>query len=235
MRSKSLTLLTIVWIAATLPGRATLPVIDYGAIAQAIQQTLKQVQQYAQQVQSYQLQLTQYANMVKNTVAPVSQIYSQAQSTMQSVMNATKVFSNGSQLQNTLNQFQSPNYWLTASPSQYTWQTGGLNLQKQSNDAMIRGIVQQQDQITQDAANLQRLQAQAGSADGQMKAMMAAAQLAALENQQLLQIRALLTTEQQAAAARAGTTSNRESMQQSATQQLFYSPNTFEDHQEWHP
>jgi hypothetical protein len=37
---------------------------------------------------------------------------------------------------------------------------------------MVQGIVQQQAQIRADAANLERLQSQAGSADGQMKAMM---------------------------------------------------------------
>jgi type IV secretion system protein TrbJ len=89
--------------------------------------------------------------------------------------------------------------------------------------------------IQQDAVTLQSLQSQAGSADGQMKALSAANQLAALEQQQLLQIRALLVTEQQALVARNATNANREAMQQSATQQLFSSPSNFTDHQGWKP
>src|SRR4029077_960893 len=99
-------------------------------------------------------------------------------------------------------------YWMSASPNAYTYQTAGSIAQKQANDAMVKGIVQQQDQIRADAAALERLQAQAGSADGQMKALMAANQLAALEEEQLLQIRALLVQEQQALAARNQTDAN---------------------------
>jgi hypothetical protein len=39
------------------------------------------------------------------------------------------------------NQFQNVNYWLTASPNAYQFQTTGSALQKQSNDAMVKGIV----------------------------------------------------------------------------------------------
>ena len=107
-----------------------------------------------------------------------------------------------SALQGYLNQFQNVNYWLSASPSAYTYQTAGSVAQKEANDALVKGIVQQQAQIRADAATLERLQAQASGADGQMKALMAANQLAALQQEQLLQIRELLLQEQQALAAR---------------------------------
>ena len=81
---------------------------------------------------------------------------------------------------------------LGSAQAAYTYQTAGSVAQKQANDAMVKGIVQQQAQIQADAANLQRLQSQASTADGQMKALMAANQLAALQQEQLLQIRALL-------------------------------------------
>ena len=89
---------------------------------------------------------------------------------------------------------------------------------------MVKGIVQQQAQIQADAANLQRLQSQAGSADGQMKALMAANELAALQQEQLLQIRALLVQEQQALAARNATLANDEAMREAATKQFFNVP-----------
>src|ERR1700738_4511968 len=178
-------------LPATSPGTG-IPVIDFSNLTQNVVTALHQVSAYAQQVQQYQLQLQQYANQVKNTVAPVAQVWQTAQGTMNSVLGTVSMFQNGSQLQNYLNQYQNVNYWLSASPSAYTYQTAGSVAQKQANDTMVKGIVQQQAQIQADAANLEKLQAQAGSADGQMKALMAANQLAALQQEQLLQIRALL-------------------------------------------
>jgi P-type conjugative transfer protein TrbJ len=204
----------------TSPGTG-IPVIDVSAIAQAIKQGLTQIQQYSQQVQQYQLQLQQYANQVKNTVAPVAQIYQSATGAINSVMGVARIFQSGNQLQSTLGQFQSVNYWLSASPSQYTYQTTGSANQKQANDAMVNGIVAQSAKIQQDAATLQSLQNQAQSADGQMKALSAANQLAALEQQQLLQIRALLVQEQGALVARNSTNANDEAMRQAATQQMY--------------
>jgi type IV secretion system protein TrbJ len=223
-------------IALPILGLATgIPVIDVAAVGQAIQQTLRQVQQYSQQIQQYQLQLQQYANQVKNTIAPVTQLYQDANGAINGVMGVAGIFQNGSQLQSTLGQFQDVNYWLSAPPSQYTYQTTGSANQKQANDAMVNGIVAQSAQIQHDARMLQALQSQAGSADGQMKALSAANQLAALEQQQLLQIRALLVQEQQALAASNTSTANREAMQEAYTKQMISSPYTFTDHQGWQP
>ena len=108
---------------------------------------------YAQQVQQYQLQLQQYANQVKNTLAPSRKSGRQRKATMSTVLGTVNMFQNGSQLQGYLNQFQDVNYWLSAPPSAYTYQTAGSVAQKQANDAMVKGIVQQQAQIQADAAN----------------------------------------------------------------------------------
>src|SRR6266699_1416575 len=175
-----------------------IPVIDFSNLTQNVVTALHQVSAYVQQVQQYQLQLQQYANQVKNTVAPVAQVWQAAQGTMNSVLGTVNMFQGGSQLQGYLSQYQDVNYWLSAPPSSYTSQTAGSIAQNQANDAMVKGIVQQEAQIRADAANLERLQSQAGSADGQMKALAAANQLAALQQEQLLQIRALLVQEQQA-------------------------------------
>ena len=226
MRRKVLTTVALVLAAAlpaTSPGTGV-PVLDASNLIQNTTTALKQVQAYAQMVQSYQLQMQQYANMVKNTVAPVAQIWQTAQGTMNSVMGTVNMFQNGSQLQGYLSQFKNVNYWLSAPPTAYTYQTAGSVAQKQANDAMVKGIVQQQAQIQADAANLQRLQSQASTADGQMKALMAANELAALQQEQLLQIRALLLQEQQALAARNATLANDEAMREAATKQFFNVP-----------
>jgi type IV secretion system protein TrbJ len=226
---------TIALVLVSSISWATIPVIDYTAIGQAIQQTLRQVQQYSQQVQQYQLQLQQYENQIKNTIAPATQLYQDATGAINSVMGVAGVLQSGSALQSTLGQFQDVNYWLSAPPSQYTYQTTGSANQKQANDAMVNGIVAQSAQIQRDAQMLQSLQSQAGSADGQMKALSAANQLAALEQQQLLQIRALLVQEQQALAARNTSNANQEAMQEAYTKEMFSPHQDYTDHQGWKP
>jgi len=208
-------------------------VIDYSNLTQNITTALHQVSAYAQQVQQYQLQLQQYANQVRNTAAPVAQVWQQAQQAMNGVMGTAGMFQNGSALQSYLNQFQNVNYWLSAPPGNYTYQTAGSVAQKQANDALVKGIVAQQAQIQKDAATLEQLQSQASTADGQMKALMAANQLAALQQEQLLQIRALLVQEQQALAARNQTLANDEAMREAATQKFFNVPQITINHTGW--
>jgi type IV secretion system protein TrbJ len=231
----SVALMLLAALPLTSPGTG-IPVIDASNLTQNVVTAMKQVSAYAQQVQQYQLQLQQYANQVKNTVAPVAQVWQAAQGTMNSVMGTVNMFQgNGSPLQGYLNQFQNVNYWLSASPSSYTYQTAGSIAQKQANDAMVKGIVAQQAQIRADAATLERLQSQASTADGQMKALYAANQLAALQQEQLLQIRALLVQEQQALAARGQTLANDEAMREAATKKFFDVPLITVNHTGWAP
>ena len=225
MKKMLFTSVAVVLVAALpISSPGTMPVIDYSNLTQNITTALHQVSAYAQQVQQYQLQLQQYANQVRNTAAPVAQVWQQAQQAMNGVMGTAGMFQNGSALQSYLNQFQNVNYWLSAPPGNYTYQTAGSVAQKQANDALVKGIVAQQAQIQKDAATLEQLQSQASTADGQMKALMAANQLAALQQEQLLQIRALLVQEQQALAARNQTLANDEAMREAATQKFFNVP-----------
>ena len=238
MRKIVLTTVALALVAAlpvSSPGTG-IPVIDFSNLTQNVVTALHQVSAYAQQVQQYQLQLQQYANQVKNTVAPVAQVWQAAQGTMNSVLGTVNMFrGGGSQLQGYLSQFQDVNYWLSASPNAYTYQTAGSVAQKQANDAMVKGIVQQQAQIRADAAALERLQSQASTADGQMKALMAANQLAALEQEQLLQIRALLVQEQQALAAMNATNANDAAMREAASKKFFDIPVITVNHTGWAP
>ena len=234
MKKMILTSVAVVLVAALpISSPGTMPVIDYSNLTQNITTALHQVSAYAQQVQQYQLQLQQYANQVRNTAAPVAQVWQQAQQAMNGVMGTAGMFQNGSALQSYLNQFQNVNYWLSAPPGNYTYQTAGSVAQKQANDALVKGIVAQQAQIQKDAATLEQLQSQASTADGQMKALMAANQLAALQQEQLLQIRALLVQEQQALAARNQTLANDEAMREAATQKVFNVPQITINHTGW--
>jgi len=236
MRKHVLIWLALLMAALPISSPGTWPVIDYSNLTQNVVTALKQVSAYAQQVQQYQLQMAQYLNQVRNTVAPVAQVWQQAQGTMNSVMGTVNMFQGGqSQLQGYLNQFQNVNYWLSAPPANYTYQTAGSVAQKQANDALVKGIAAQQQQIQQDAATLQQLQNQASSADGQMKALMAANQLAALQQEQLLQIRELLLQEQQALAARQQTLANDEAMREAATKNFYQTPPINVSTNSWNP
>jgi type IV secretion system protein TrbJ len=235
MRKQALIWLALLVTALPISSPGTMPVIDYSNLTQNVTTALKQVSAYAQQVQQYQLQLQQYANQIKNTVAPAAQVWQSAQGTMNSVMGTVGMFQNGSALQNYLNQFQNVNYWLSAPPANYTYQTAGSIAQKQANDALVKGIAAQQQQIQADAATLQQLQSQASTADGQMKALMAANQLAALQQEQLLQIRELLLQEQQALVARNQTLANDEAMREAATKKFYQTPPINVNANSWNP
>lgn len=206
-------------IPLTSPGQ--LAVLDASNLIQTTITALKQVAAYAQQVEQYQTQIRQFENEILNTtgIAQGEQIWQQAQQTINAVMGATKVFQTGGQLENTLAQFQNINYWLANNPYQY--QTQASINQTTANASLINGIMAQQNQIQADAANLQALQAAAGNTEGRKQALDAAAQLSALQANQLIQIRALLVQEQQALAARATTTANDDAQRQAATQ-IFY-------------
>ena len=103
-------------LVVSLPVRSPgiYPVLDTSNLTQNVVTALHQVSAYAQQVQQYQLQLQQYANQIKNTLAPIAQVWQAAQGTMSTVLGTVSMFQNGSQLQGYLNQFQDVNYWLSA-------------------------------------------------------------------------------------------------------------------------
>src|ERR1700738_4990425 len=106
MRKIVLTTVALVLVAA-LPVTSPctgIPVIDASNLTQNIVTALHQVMAYTQQVSQYELQLQQYANQVKNTVAPVAQVWQAAQGTMNSVLGTVHMFQGGSQLQGNLRQ-----------------------------------------------------------------------------------------------------------------------------------
>jgi len=234
---KGVLISTLLALLALLPvtSSGTMPVIDYSNLIQNTTTALKQVAAYAQQVQQYETQILQYKNQLLNTlgIAPALQVWQQSQAVMNQIMALTSMFQNGSSLQNVLNQFQSPNYWLNTPVTSYPNQPPGGLTQYQATQAMFQGLAKQTQQIQADAATLQRLQSTASGAQGQMQALSAANQLAALEQAQLLQIRALLMQEQQALAAKNASSANSDAMHQGATQTYYGTQLAPEANQGW--
>ncbi|MFN3468122.1 MAG: P-type conjugative transfer protein TrbJ [Novosphingobium sp.] len=223
-------------LLSTAPVQAGIPVIDGTNLSQNIMTALESVAQTLKQIEQYSTQLQQYENQLQNTVAPAAYIWDQAQNTITNLQRATDTLNYyktqlGS-LDNYLAKFQDVSYYRASSCFQRAGctadQRAALDANsvttsqalKKAHDAMFQGIDQQQSNLNNDAAQLQRLQAQAQGATGQMAAIGFANQLASNQANQLLQIRALLIAQQNALATRANADADKEAQRSAASKAL---------------
>lgn len=215
-----------------IPAQAGIPVIDGGNLVQNIMSAMEAVAQTAKQIQQYQTQLQQYENMLQNTMAPAAYIWDQAQATMNKLLAAQDTLkyyqSQLGSLDAYLGKFQDVAYY-RSSPC---FSSAGCSdveraameenrrlaseSQKKANDALFKGIWDQQKALTADARTLERLQGKAQGATGQLQAIGYANQLASQQANQLLQIRAMLLAQQNAVAAKMQADADREAQQQAA-------------------
>lgn len=213
-----------------------IPVIDVTNVLQTSTTAVESIAQTAKQIEQYQLQLQQYENMLKNSAAPASYVWDKAQQTMNGLRNTVDTYSyyknQFGSIDGYLNKFQNTGYYRTSpcfqnvangcTPAEWErlkqQQAYGSEAQKRANDAMIRGLDQQQDALQADARQLERLQQSAQSADGQMQAIQSASMIAANSSNQLLQIRGLLIAQQNAAAAAAQAKADQEAMRAAASE-----------------
>lgn len=159
--------------------------VNCSTVMQQLLGYAKQLQQVQTQLQQYSTQLQQYANMVQNTTAVPQQIYSSAMSDMQRVQNIMNTgsqlsFSNPGASMGTFSSFLNSASGLpgnlTAQSQQYAaWS----NQAKDGISAAMNAISTQNSQLTTDNATMNRLQAQAGSAQGQMQAIQNSAEISA--------------------------------------------------------
>ncbi|WP_372359801.1 MULTISPECIES: P-type conjugative transfer protein TrbJ [Pseudomonadota] len=229
----------VIAVSSTLtvtPVEAGIPVIDGTNLSQNIMTAIESVAQTLKQIEQYSTQLQQYQNQLQNTMAPAAYIWDQAQSTINGLMNATNTLNYyknqlGS-LDSYIGKFQDVNYYkgspcFTAtgcSASEWAAMKNVQQLasesQKKANDALFKGLDKQQDNLTADAATLQRLQSSAQGATGQMQAIGYANQLASQQANQLLQIRGLLIAQQNAVATKMQADADKEAQQAAAAAQL---------------
>lgn len=204
--------------AFAAPVMAGIPVIDGTNLSQTTVTAIQQVAQVQKQIEQYRTQLQQYENMLQNTMAPAAYIWDQAQSTINGLMQSIDTLNNltnqvGS-LDAYLGKFQDVSYYksspcFTSAGCSDTERAAlekarelGSQSQKAANDALFKGIKDQQENLKADARQLERLQAKAQGAQGQMEAIGYANQLASQQANQLLQIRGLLIAQQNAIAAK---------------------------------
>lgn len=196
----SASLAALLAVAAPAPADAQLSTycVNCSTSVTQLSEYAKQAQSMATQLQQYQTQLNQYTNMVTNTVALPTQVWSTAQSDIMRVQylsNAASVLSGNSgslltRLQNT-SSYANQAASLVNVPMQFTGyqQTIGNNL-----STMGRTLGLQQGQEASNAALLASLQQHSQTAQGQMQALQAGNELAHQNATQLLQIQATLST-----------------------------------------
>ncbi|ACB93626.1 P-type conjugative transfer protein TrbJ (plasmid) [Xylella fastidiosa subsp. fastidiosa] len=216
--------------------QAGMPVIDISNLEQNIVSAVQQVAAVEKQIQQYQTQLQQYQNMLQNTAAPSAYIWDQASQVMNKLMVAQDTLSyykkKAGSIDSYLSRYQDVNYYRTSpcftaagcSSSQLQAlqdaQANNSEALKHANDAVLKGIDQQQQTLISDAATLQKLQLQATTAQGQMQALQAANQLASAQTNQLLQIRSMLAAQATAAATRASNDADKAALMEAADQRF---------------
>lgn len=221
------------WIA---PAHAQWAVIDAANVVQTTVTAMENIAQTSKQIQQYQTQLQQYENMLRNTAAPSANIWDQAQATMNQLRTSidtlayykTTLGSVDTYLGKfkDMNTYQASRCFSYNGCSQAEWeamqasQRLGSEAQKKANDALFHGLDRQQDGLVADASQLERLQASAQGAQGQVQAIGYANQLASHQANQLLQIRALLIAQQNAIATRNQVLADREAQEAAASVQL---------------
>lgn len=219
------------------PVYAGLPVVDGTNLVHNIMSAMEAVAQTAKQIQQYQIQLQQYENQLKNSMAPAAQIWDQAQRTINDLNQATNTLAyyqnQVGSLDAYLGKFQDVAYYRSSpcfsasgcSDAEQAAMAENRRLasesQKRANDALFKGLEQQQNNLESDSKQLSRLQTAAQGADGQLAAIGYANQLASNQANQLLQIRSLLITQQNAVASRMQAQADQESQYQATRNKLY--------------
>lgn len=233
----------LVGLGLTLPAHAGIPVIDGANLSnnmmtafESVAQTLKQIEEYAQQVEQYKTQLDQYENMLQNTAAPAAYIWDEANATINKLMQAQDMLNYYTNQAGSLESYLSKFNDLSTYKNSACFSSTGCSAedmasleqqeelasesQKKANDSLFKSISQQQTNLANDARQLERLQSGAASADGQMKAIQFANQIASQQANQLLQIRGLLLAQQTAFAAQQQATLDRQAKASAAGNEL---------------
>ena len=226
-------------LGAIQGAHAGIPVIDGGNLTQnvltaieSVAQTLKQAEEYAKQVEQYQTQLQQYENQLQNTAAPAAYIWDQANATINKLIQAQDMLAyyqnRAGSLDAYLAKFQDASYYrgspcfngggCTAEAREAMAENRRMSnqAQKEANAAMFKGLAQQQENMQADARQLERLQSAATTADGQVKAIQYANQLASHQSNQLLQIRGLMVAQQNALVAQQQEAQNQKAIELAA-------------------
>ena len=229
---------------------AGIPVIDVAGLIQAVLTALESISQTMQMIQSYRTQLMQLENQIKNTLNPDLFLWDQANVTINGLLDQIDTISHfknqyGS-IDSYLGKFKDFDHYKNApcllsgcsaeAMSDFVADIKAddevkAKAVKAANDAMIKGLDDQQDQLRQDAVRLRDLQSNAQTAEGQLEAIQYANQLASTQAAQLLQIRGLMMSQQSALAANSQKTESDDAKRKAIWQKVMSTERTPADSQ----
>jgi P-type conjugative transfer protein TrbJ len=180
--------------------------------AQIIDQVKRQIEQYQTQLQQFENEKSQYDTLLQNTRNLKHFNWDDAENTINKLLELQNQMNYYQQqagsLNNWLEKYQDAGYYSTQPCFNGSGCTDAernalqekqqlsSTAKKRANDALFKIISRQQKNMAQDSQQLTRLQQGATSADGQMKALQYANQLASEQANQLLEIRSLLLAQQ---------------------------------------
>lgn len=233
MKKALFVILMLVAINAPNADAAGIPTFDASAVIQQTIAAQEAVAQTLKQIEEYRTQLLQYERQLMDAASPALWLWDEANSTINSLLATIDQLNYYRQqlgnIDNYLAQFKTiADYktdWfngLNASLRQEIMDTYLLAnaSQKQANDALIKSLDARQQNLYRDAQNLERLQAMAQGASGQMQAIQYANQLASHQSNQLLEIRAALIAQQNVLATQAQEATTIRAQQQAAHERL---------------
>lgn len=222
---------------------AGIPVIDATALPQHILSAIENTTQTLQQIEEYRTQLQQYQDQIRNTMNPSAFIWDQASATINDLRRTIDTLAYyktqlGS-IDAYLGKFGDIDYYSNSpcfnggvcSPAErerlVETKQFGSESQKKANDALFKGLDDQQEAIEDDAYRLSQLQSRVQSSSGRMQALQYANQLASNQANQLLQLRALMMAQMNAEATRRAAEANNEAQSSAAAEHMaesYYSP-----------
>src|SRR5690349_18533470 len=192
-RTVLLGLLLIAWVVRPSSTRA-MPVFDSGNFAQNLVSAIEAVDQTMTQVMTYQNQLQQYEEMVRNGLAPAVYTWDRIvsiQNKLQTLARSLRDYRHWLRdLDDYLSKFGDLDYYRSArcygsdlSCPESEWERIlresqdmhglGSESRKKTLDQLMRALESSDEDLVEESTNLQKLQRQAQSADGEMQAVQA--------------------------------------------------------------
>lgn len=198
------------------------------SLAQEATNLAKQAQQYATQLQQWQTQLNQYQNMITNTTALPMSIWTTVSSDINQVRNlanaASLLTSNSGSILTRLQSAQGVYNQASFLPANIGNQMQGWSQTLgNSANALGRTLAMQQSQQTKYATQQSSIQSQSQAAVGQLQAIQAGNQLAAMTSTQLNQVQTTLTAAATEQATRDIVAADRTAAEDAAELQFFQS------------
>ncbi len=202
LKTKITAIFLVLALSCTHAQASGIPTFDGAQAAAAAKQLLEMQQQLATLKEQLTNQVKQLENMVMNSIAPATYLWSEADKTVAQIM-ALQDQLNSSNLEGYLAKYKDLDFYRNNPSNEQiaAIQEEQIKQDYEAQQKLAKAISKQQEKLNEDASRLRNLQANTSSAKGHLEALQYANQYASLQNDQLMQMRSLMM--QQAAAQNA--------------------------------